>query len=175
VFVNASIGDLSAEFILDMGEDNIVNRTFSPVPKVACALGVGSLGPPGDDSLDQFIGRSANARSHLVACNTAERVDLFADRAGHARHSEVDARPDLFAREARGVNEKSDRCARTRMRVAHALGDRKERFLAGQGFPDDSREEARSSLIRFAGPHANRRQPDADTVKEAAPCEVGQQ
>src|SRR4029078_3557438 len=119
-FVNASVGDLSAQFVLDMGTHNIVERSFGLEPEVACTLGIRSLSPPGEYSLDQLIVRPADARGHLVACNTAKRIDLFADRAGYARHCEVDARTDLLACEVRGVDEKPDRGPRARMRVADA-------------------------------------------------------
>ena len=121
-----------------MGADNIVERSFGLEPEVACALGIRSLSPSGDDSLDQLIGRPADPRGHLVAGNTAKRIDLFADRAGYTRHRKIDARADLLAREARGVDEKSDRGARACMRVADALGDGQKGFLPGQRFPDDS-------------------------------------
>jgi len=114
-----------------MGAHNIVERSFGLEPEVACTLGIRSLGPPGDDSLDQLIGRPANTRGHLVACNTAKRIDLFADRAGYARHCKVDARTDLLACEVRGVDEKPDRGPRARMRVADAFRDGQKGLLPG--------------------------------------------
>src|SRR5262245_3668613 len=158
-----------------MGENDLVECSLSLETKVARTPGIDSLGPAGDDSLNQFIGRPADARGHFVARNTAKRLDLFADGAGYARHRKIEPRADLLARKTRGMDEKSDRCARASMRVANAFGDRKECFLAGEGLPDDSGEKARSGLVRLAGAHANCGQPDADPVEDTAPRVVGEQ
>ena len=49
------------------------------------------------------------------------------------------------------------------------LGDRQHGLLAGQRFAQDIGEEPRCRLIRLAGAHAYRRQPDADSIEKAAP------
>src|SRR5262249_14943787 len=152
-----------------MGADNIIECSFGLEAKVARSLGIGPLGPAGNDSLDQLIGHSAYARGHFVARNPAKRFNLFAHRAGYAGHRKVDARTDLLAHEPGGMDEKSDRRARASMRVAYILGDRKKRLLACERLPDDPGEKTRSGLVRLARPHANRRQSDADPVEETAP------
>ena len=83
--------------------------------------------------------------------------------------------PELLARQARGMNEKADRRARARMRMQHAFGDRQDRLLAGERLADDAGKETRRRLVRLAGPHADRRQPDADAVEEAASRIIGEQ
>src|SRR3954449_4063894 len=47
--------------------------------------------------------------------------------------------------------------------------------LPGERLADDAREEARGRLVGLARPHADRRQPDADAVEEAAPRVIGEQ
>ena len=68
---------------------------------------------------------AADARRDLVAGDPAQRLDLLADRAADARHGQVDARPELVARQARrhGRGSRSRRagwrgCARTSRRPA---------------------------------------------------------
>src|SRR4029078_2249770 len=116
-----------------------------------------SLGPPGDDSLDQLIGRPANTRGHLVACNTAKRIDLFADRARYGRPCNVDARTDLLACEVRGVDEKPDRGPRARMRVADAFRDGQKGLLPGARLPDHPGGEGPRGRVRLGCADANLR------------------
>ena len=47
----------------------------------------------------------------------AQRLDLLGDRAADARHGQIDARPELLARQARGMDEEADRRARAGVRV----------------------------------------------------------
>ena len=79
--------------------------------------------------------------------------------------------PSIVAARSR----KFDGGARRRVGVPHVLGDRQHRLLAVQRLADDAGEEARRRLVGLAGPHADRRQPDADAVEEAAPGVVGKQ
>src|SRR6516165_1063990 len=82
------IGDLSAQLVLDMCADNVIEGRLRLESKIARSLCIEPLGPSGNDSLDKIVRRAANARGHLVACDTAQRVDLFAtvhDTPGIAR------------------------------------------------------------------------------------------
>src|SRR5215468_20907 len=119
--------------------------------------------------------RRRYVRGHFVACDTAQRVNLFAHRARHAGHRKVDAWAELFSSQPGGVNEKSHRGARARVRVADVLGNRQQCLLSRQRFADDPGEEAGGGLVRLSRPHADRRQSDTHTVKNAAPVIVGEQ
>ena len=59
--------------------------------------------------------------------------------------------------------------------MAHALRHGQHGLLPGQRLADDAREEARRRAVRFPRPHADRRQPDADAVEEAAAAVVGEE
>ena len=102
------------------------------------ALRIELLGPAGDNSLHKLVRRPAYPCGHFVAGDAAKRRDLFPHRAGHAWHGEIDARPKSFRRQARGVDEKVDRGARARMCMPYTFGDRQERLLAGERFPDNA-------------------------------------
>src|SRR5215475_10122404 len=168
-------GDFSAQLVVDMCADNVIKGRLRLESEIARSLCIKPLGPTGNDSLNKFVRCAANARGHFVACDTAQRVNLFAHRARHAGHRKVDAWAELFSSQPGGVNEKSHRGARARVRVADAFGNRQQCLLSRERFADDPGEEAGSSLVRFARPHADSRQPDTHTVKNAAPVIVGKQ
>ena len=92
-----------------------------------------------------------------------------------AGHAEVAARAELRGIELRRMKQEADRRARRGEPVAHALGHRQHRLLAGERLADDAGEEARRRLVRLSRAHADRRQADADAVEEAAPAVVGEQ
>ena len=95
------------------------------------AAGIEPARPAGDDPRHQRVGLAADAGRNLVAGDAAQRGDLLGHRAAHAGHGEVDAGAELFAVDAGGVNEKSDRGARARMPMQHAVLDRQHGLLAG--------------------------------------------
>src|SRR3989449_9356043 len=84
-------------------------------------------------------------------------------------------RPDGLARQGGRMEQKADRRARRRMPMTHVLGNWQHGFLPVQGLADDPREKARSGPVGLSGPHADRRQADADAVEEAAARIVGEQ
>ena len=70
-------------------------------PSAARALGVEALGQPATMRIDQFVRLAADARGDLGAGDARQRLDLLGDGAADARHGEIDARPELLARQAR--------------------------------------------------------------------------
>src|SRR5215472_16216205 len=132
------INDFSAQLVLYMRTDDVVEHRFSLESELACPPGVDAFGPAGNDSLDELVRLAADARGHLVPGNTVQGLDLLTDRARHARHREVDARAELLARKARSVDEKADGGAWTRVRMPDALGNRQQRLLSSQRFADDA-------------------------------------
>ena len=73
------------------------------------------------------------------------------------------------------MDEEADRRARAGVGMAHAVGDRQHRLLAGQRLADDAGEKAGRRLVGFARPHADGRQANADAVEKAAARIVGEQ
>ena len=71
------------------------NAVFDLEAERQRALGVEPRRPAGDDLHDQAVRLAADARRDLVAGDPAQRRDLLADRAGDARHGEIDARAEL--------------------------------------------------------------------------------
>src|SRR4051794_15207729 len=78
-------------------------------------LGVEPARPAGDDARYEFVRLAADARGHVVTRYTAERRDLLAHGAAHARHGQVDAAPELLAREGRRMQQEPDGGARARV------------------------------------------------------------
>ena len=157
-----------------MDADDLVERAFGDEAERSRALGLEAVRPAGDDAHDQLVRLAADARRDLVAGDPAQRLDLLGDRAAHAGHGQVDARLDLVPREARGMNEESDCRARAGVGVHHGVGDGKLRLLAVERLADDAGEEAGGGLVRLAGPHHDRRQPDADAFEDALARVVGE-
>jgi hypothetical protein len=79
--ISASGHDFSAQLILDMRTDDLVECGLGLESEITGALGVEALGPAGNDSLDKFVGLAPDARSDFFAGNTAQCFDLFPDRA----------------------------------------------------------------------------------------------
>src|SRR5215216_2786091 len=113
-----------------MGADDVVERGLDTKAERAGAAGVETARPAIDDTHDELVRLAADARRDRVAGDPPQRRDLLAHRAAHARHGEVDARPELLAREACGVDEEADRGARACMPMQHALGHWQDRLLA---------------------------------------------
>src|SRR5438128_10158389 len=112
--------DLAGELVLDMGANDVVEARLGPKAERDRALALEPLRPAANDARDGRIALAADAGGDLVAGDPSERRDLLADRAGHARHGEIDAVAERLAREPRRMHEKAHRRARARMGVAHA-------------------------------------------------------
>ena len=65
------ICNFPAQLVLDVRADNIIKACFGLESEIACTLGVEPLSPTGNDSLDKLVRRAADARGHLVTCDTA--------------------------------------------------------------------------------------------------------
>src|SRR5712691_4947287 len=92
------VTDYSAQLVVDVDAHDVVERGLGAEAERGGAAGVEPLRPAADDARDQLVGLAADARRNLVAGDALERGDLLGDRAGDARHGEVDARPELLAR-----------------------------------------------------------------------------
>ena len=79
--ISASGHDFPAQLILNMRTDNVVECGLGLKSQIPGALRVETLGPAGNNPLDKFVGLAPDARSDLLAGNTAQCVDLFPDRA----------------------------------------------------------------------------------------------
>ena len=92
----------------------------------ASALRLEVARPAGDDLHDRFVGLAADAGHHLVARHLAQRLDLFAHRAGHAGQRHVAAVAELGRIHRRGMDQEADGSARD----WHASGARPRRPAA---------------------------------------------
>src|SRR5208282_5148434 len=164
----ASSGDPAAQLVLDMDANDFVERRLRAEAERARAARIEPARPAGDDARDQRVGFAANARGHLVAGNPAQGGDLLGDGAAHAGHGEVDARPERIAFKPGGVDEKAGGGARAGIPTSDAVVDGQHRLLAVERLADDRGKEAGGGLIRPSGPYHDVRQPDPDTVEEAA-------
>src|SRR5262249_13692083 len=100
--------DFSAQLVLAMGTDDVLERGLDAEAERQRPARVEAARPAVDDAHDELVGLTPDARRHLVAGDAAQRRDLLADGAAHARHGEVHARPDLLAREPGGMDEEAD-------------------------------------------------------------------
>src|SRR4051812_46054666 len=100
--------DLAAQFVVDMRANDLVERFLHLETEAERALGVEPGRPARDDLHDRGIRLAPHPRHHLVARDAAQRRDLLADRAGNSRHGEIDARPELLARQRRRVHQETD-------------------------------------------------------------------
>lgn len=107
-----------------MPSDDVVKGGLGLKPKIASALCIKLLGPAGNNSLDKFVRFTVDTRGNLVASDAAERVDLLSDRARYTRHGKINARPELFAGQTRGMDEKTNSGTRARMGMSDGVGDR---------------------------------------------------
>src|SRR4029450_11041714 len=107
-----------------MGADDLVERGLGLKAEGARAGRVQTLRPTRYDALNQRIRLATDAGCRGIAGNALERGDLFAYRAGHTGHGEIDAGSKLIAQKSCRAQQKADRRAWARMRVPHALGDR---------------------------------------------------
>jgi len=157
-----------------MGADDVVERRFHLEAEHEAAARIEAAWPAGNDALNQFVRCTLDAPGDFVAGDAAQRRDLFADRAAHTRHGDIDAVAQLRARQADGVDEKSDRRAWAGMPMQDAVSDRQDRFLSVERFPNDAGEETRRCFVRFTRPHHDRWQSDADAFEKAAPRIISQ-
>src|SRR6478609_9431504 len=148
---------LPAQLILDMCTDNIVERSLGLKAEIPRALCIELLGPAGNNSLNKLVRCAPDARNDLLAGDAVQSLDLLSDGTGYTGHGEIDARPELVARQPCRVDKKADSCARTRVRMAHAVGDRQQRLLTRQRFANDAGEKPGGSLVGFARAHADSR------------------
>src|SRR5262249_43556831 len=116
------------QFVLDVCADNVVETVLSLKSEITRTPRIETLGPATNDLLDKLVGYPADARGYLAACDAAQRFDLFSDRAGYAGHGKINASAKLLTRQARRMEQKSDRRTRTRMGVPHRFGDRQQRL-----------------------------------------------
>src|SRR5215470_9944987 len=93
-----NLADHAAKLVLDVDADDLVERSLCHKSKLARAGRIESMGPAVDDANHQRIGLAANAGRDLVAGDSPQGRNLLLDGARHARHGEVDARAELFAR-----------------------------------------------------------------------------
>src|SRR5690242_12449868 len=117
---------LSAQLILDMRTDDVVERSFGLESEIPRALCIELLGPAGNDSLNKFVGCAPDARNDRFAGDAAQSLNLLSDGAGHPGHGKIDARSKLVARQPGGMDQKADCCARTRVRVSYGVSDRQQ-------------------------------------------------
>ena len=81
----SSSADPAAEFVLDMGADDLVEVLLGPEAQRLCAFRVEIARPAVDDPDDCLVGLLADQRHGLVAGDAAQRLDLLADRSRQAR------------------------------------------------------------------------------------------
>src|SRR5208283_2071465 len=85
------LSDLSAQFVLDMRANDIVERRLHFEAERDRAARIKPARPAGDDPFDQFVRGAPDAGGDFVAGDAPQGRDLLADRAAYARHSEIDA------------------------------------------------------------------------------------
>src|SRR5262245_65278695 len=76
---NTSIRNLSVQFIFNVRADNVIECGFGPEPELVSPFRMESLGPAGDDSLDELIRRPTDSRGNFVAGDATQRLDLLSD------------------------------------------------------------------------------------------------
>src|SRR5207247_10151911 len=106
-----------------MHTDDVVKGSLGLKSEIASTFGIEAFRPSGNNSPNKFVWRTPDARNYLVASDAAQCLDLLADRARHTGHGEINARAEFFASQARGVDEKTDRGARTCMRMPDRVRD----------------------------------------------------
>src|SRR6266516_2275008 len=171
----ASIDERAAAVFADVDAYDLVERAFGFEAEFARAARLDALRPARDDARDQRILSAANARGHTLAGDAAQRRNLLGDGAGHARHGEIDARTKRVARQARRMDEETNRRARACMGVHHRLRNWQHGFKPGERFADNPGEEARCRLVRLTRSYHHARQADADAITKAAPRVGGEQ
>src|SRR3954452_23521447 len=97
----AESGDFPAQFVLDMRPDDAVEVRLDREAERERPLGIEPARPAGDDARHEFVRLAADGGRSRLTRHTAERRDLLAHGAAHARHGQVDAAPELLAREGR--------------------------------------------------------------------------
>src|SRR6266852_5573107 len=115
--------DLAGELVLDVGANDIVEARLGPEAERERALALEPLRPAADDARDGRIALAADAGGDLVAGDPSQRRDLLADRAGHARHGEIDAVAERLTRQPRRMHQKADRINLTMPGVSCTVGE----------------------------------------------------
>src|SRR5579883_2091852 len=85
----SGLPDPSAQLILDMRADNLVERRLGPKAQRGGAARVKILRPAGHDLGDRGVGLAADASYGIGAGNARERRDLLANRTAQTRHGEI--------------------------------------------------------------------------------------
>src|SRR5262249_6145696 len=111
----------------------------------------------------------------LLAGDATQGGNLPADRLGNTGHCQATAAVERTALKRRGMDKEADGCSRRGEPVTYRLGRGQHSIFSVQRLPDNAREEARGSQIGLAGSNADRRQPDRDSVQEAAAAVVGEE
>src|SRR6516162_8237052 len=140
--------DFATQFVLDMDANDLVKGRFAAKSEAERAARVEAARPAGDDTGNQRVRLAADAGSDLIARNPAQRRDLLGNGAADAGHGEIDARSELRGIDPGRMNQEPDRGARAGVPMHDTVVDRA---------------------------HDDGRQPNADTVDEAAARIVGKQ
>src|SRR5437899_2234883 len=102
-------GNLSAQFVLDMGQDDLVEILLCDKTQVLRPPRLEARRPSFDDRPDRLVGLFADPFHHLGAGYALERFDLLAYGDGDARHGEVAARPERVTVDLRRVDQEIHR------------------------------------------------------------------
>src|SRR5712692_1676675 len=78
---DAGLSDLSAQLVLDMRADDVIECGFDLEAERDAAARVEAARPAGDNARDQFIRRAADALGDTIAGDALERGNLLADGA----------------------------------------------------------------------------------------------
>src|SRR5439155_14582995 len=110
-----SMDERAAAVFVDVDADDFIKRALGLKTQLTRAARLDALRPARDDARDQRILSAANARGHTLAGDAAQPRNLLGDGAGHARHGEIDAPTKRVARQARRMDEETNRRARACM------------------------------------------------------------
>src|SRR5450756_840948 len=88
---SASGRDPASQLVFDMDADDVVECRFHLEAEREAAARIEAAWPAGHNAFDQFVRCTLDAPGDLVAGDAAQRRNLFADRAAHSRHGEIDA------------------------------------------------------------------------------------
>src|SRR6185369_5691331 len=98
--------ELAAKLILDVNPDDVVKRLLGGgEAELERAVGDEVARPAGDDADDGRIGHPLDTRGDVLAGDTVEGCDLFADGHRHAGHAQVAPRPHRVEVHGAGVKQ----------------------------------------------------------------------
>src|SRR6185436_12899494 len=90
--------ELAGAILVDMDAHDLVERALRLESQLTRPLRLDALRPALDHAGNERIALAPDARGDALAGNPLERVDLLGNRAGDARHGEIDARPEALGR-----------------------------------------------------------------------------